>query len=188
MGLLNVKKTRCLLTVLRQLTKSLLERDFGIKLDLPDDRLCPPVSVTYPNPILRLLGDWVSRFPTGSSLPSPSCDNIILTWVKGSIMFYGFKICSTLPATATLIAIMPSGRSLGSTCKVHIPWIGWMFGLRLIFQEELEQAASTLCLVVPRGQSGDLPSLVGTIPCDIKILLNFYYWKHRYRWEEFGLC
>ncbi|OJJ47054.1 hypothetical protein ASPZODRAFT_115977 [Penicilliopsis zonata CBS 506.65] len=27
----------------RQLTKSLLERDFGIKVDLPDDRLCPPV-------------------------------------------------------------------------------------------------------------------------------------------------
>ncbi|CAD6576060.1 MAG: hypothetical protein ASARMPRED_007590 [Alectoria sarmentosa] len=27
----------------QQLTKSLLERDFAIKLDLPDDRLCPPV-------------------------------------------------------------------------------------------------------------------------------------------------
>ena len=30
----------------RQLTKSLLKRDFGIKLDLPDDRLCPPVCTT----------------------------------------------------------------------------------------------------------------------------------------------
>ncbi|KAL1964388.1 hypothetical protein VTN77DRAFT_6946 [Rasamsonia byssochlamydoides] len=27
----------------RQLTKSLLARDFGLKVDLPDDRLCPPV-------------------------------------------------------------------------------------------------------------------------------------------------
>lgn len=26
-----------------QLTKSLLEADFGLVLDLPDDRLCPPV-------------------------------------------------------------------------------------------------------------------------------------------------
>jgi len=27
-----------------QLTKSLLKLDFGLKLELPDDRLCPPVS------------------------------------------------------------------------------------------------------------------------------------------------
>ena len=28
----------------RQLTKSLLKRDFGLQIELPDDRLCPPVS------------------------------------------------------------------------------------------------------------------------------------------------
>jgi 23S rRNA A1618 N6-methylase RlmF len=28
----------------RQLTKALLKRDFELEIDLPDDRLCPPVS------------------------------------------------------------------------------------------------------------------------------------------------
>lgn len=48
----------------RQLTKSLLKRDFGLKLELPDDRLCPPVC--------DILGTWLretkvlcSRSPTG---------------------------------------------------------------------------------------------------------------------------
>jgi 23S rRNA A1618 N6-methylase RlmF len=35
------------LTVIRQLTKSVLKRDFDLKLELPDDRLCPPVPVRY---------------------------------------------------------------------------------------------------------------------------------------------
>jgi 23S rRNA A1618 N6-methylase RlmF len=28
-----------------QLTKTLLKLDFGLQLELPDDRLCPPVSI-----------------------------------------------------------------------------------------------------------------------------------------------
>ena len=31
----------------RQLTKSVLKRDFNLELELPDDRLCPPVPVRY---------------------------------------------------------------------------------------------------------------------------------------------
>lgn len=29
----------------KQLTKTLLQVDFGLKIDLPDNRLCPPVSL-----------------------------------------------------------------------------------------------------------------------------------------------
>jgi 23S rRNA (adenine1618-N6)-methyltransferase len=36
-----------ILTTIRQLTKSVLKRDFDLKLELPDDRLCPPVPVRY---------------------------------------------------------------------------------------------------------------------------------------------
>jgi hypothetical protein len=31
----------------RQLTISLLEHDFGLKVELPNDRLCPPVSTYF---------------------------------------------------------------------------------------------------------------------------------------------
>lgn len=47
MRLLDVEGSRGLLRFPRQLTKSLLERDFGTKLDLPDDRLCPPIPNRY---------------------------------------------------------------------------------------------------------------------------------------------
>lgn len=34
-----------ILLLLRRLTEALLQRDFGISLDLPENRLCPPVSL-----------------------------------------------------------------------------------------------------------------------------------------------
>jgi 23S rRNA (adenine1618-N6)-methyltransferase len=30
-----------------QLTKTLLKQDFGLQVDLPNDRLCPPVSFIF---------------------------------------------------------------------------------------------------------------------------------------------
>jgi len=33
-----------------QLTKTLLKLDFGLKIELPNDRLCPPVSKHRPQP------------------------------------------------------------------------------------------------------------------------------------------
>lgn len=38
----------------QQLTKSILKRDFGLKIELPSDRLCPPVGCDRASPYLHL--------------------------------------------------------------------------------------------------------------------------------------
>jgi len=57
--------------VIRQLTKSVLKRDFDLKLELPDDRLCPPVPVRYN--YVRWLQDLMD---STSDSEDPSKDNI----------------------------------------------------------------------------------------------------------------
>jgi len=57
--------------MIRQLTKSVLKRDFDLKLELPDDRLCPPVPVRYN--YVRWLQDLMD---STSDSEDPSKDNI----------------------------------------------------------------------------------------------------------------
>lgn len=57
----------------RQLTKSLLKRDFGIELNLPDDRLCPPVCA------MSNTSEWVYYCWGKSKVPN-RCSNSRLVW------------------------------------------------------------------------------------------------------------
>jgi 23S rRNA (adenine1618-N6)-methyltransferase len=59
-----------------QLTKTLLEADFGLRLGLPDDRLCPPVC------IVRLSDGGVCLVPLATNTSQvPNRHNYIL-WLK----------------------------------------------------------------------------------------------------------
>lgn len=53
-----------------QLTKTLLKLDFGIKIDLPDDRLCPPVctgAFCFLESGKPMLTTHATRSPTGTT-------------------------------------------------------------------------------------------------------------------------
>lgn len=66
-----------------QLTKTLLKLDFDIKIELPDDRLCPPVSTDVVVACL-FIANGESRSQTGT------------------ITFYGSKTCSIQARTMNL--------------------------------------------------------------------------------------
>ncbi|KAF2837234.1 hypothetical protein M501DRAFT_1032970 [Patellaria atrata CBS 101060] len=83
-------------TALQQLTKSLLKRDFDIKLELPDDRLCPPVPVRY-NYVrwVQTLLDTTSDSYTDEYNPSRQVIGIDIG--VGASCIYPLLACSTRP-------------------------------------------------------------------------------------------
>ncbi|EED15582.1 DUF890 domain protein [Talaromyces stipitatus ATCC 10500] len=80
----------------RQLTKSLLERDFKLAVDLPDDRLCPPIPNRF-NYILWLqdLIDTSSR--TGTDQYDPNREVLGLDIGTGCCAIYPLLGCSSRP-------------------------------------------------------------------------------------------
>ncbi|KAI7662677.1 siroheme synthase middle domains-like protein, partial [Hortaea werneckii] len=82
--------------VVKQLTNSLLKHDFGLKLQLPDDRLCPPVPVrwNYIRWIQELL-DTTSE--TYSDRYDPEREVKGLDIGVGASCIYGLLACKTRP-------------------------------------------------------------------------------------------
>ncbi|KAH0293948.1 hypothetical protein M436DRAFT_71468 [Aureobasidium namibiae CBS 147.97] len=79
---------------LQQLTKSVLKRDFDLKLELPDDRLCPPVPVRYN--YVRWLQDLMD---STSDSEDPAIDNITgLDIGIGASCIYSLLACSSRPS------------------------------------------------------------------------------------------
>lgn len=77
------------------MTKSLLKRDFGIEIELPDDRLCPPVCgmsfgwVTFTEGALRCqTGAPAPRFDGGRLLLTEECKKIELYFLDSGFTGY----------------------------------------------------------------------------------------------------
>ncbi|KAF2402047.1 hypothetical protein EJ06DRAFT_474753 [Trichodelitschia bisporula] len=78
------------------LTKSLLKRDFGLQIELPSDRLCPPVPQrwAYIQWISRLLDSTTPTFPTPANPNRPITGIDIGT---GASAIYPLLACATHP-------------------------------------------------------------------------------------------
>ncbi|EXJ54089.1 hypothetical protein A1O7_09426 [Cladophialophora yegresii CBS 114405] len=81
----------------RQLTKCLLHRDFNLAIDLPDDRLCPPVPnrFNYTLFIQRLLDDTSPDFHQGYD---PERQVLGLDIGTGSSAIYPLLACAQRPS------------------------------------------------------------------------------------------
>ncbi|KAI4719585.1 hypothetical protein E4T48_04219 [Aureobasidium sp. EXF-10727] len=81
---------------LQQLTKSILKRDFNLELDLPDDRLCPPVPVRYN--YIRWLQELMDT-TCDVDIEDPSKQNITgLDIGIGASCIYSLLACSSRPS------------------------------------------------------------------------------------------
>ncbi|KAK0513586.1 hypothetical protein JMJ35_003950 [Cladonia borealis] len=80
----------------QQLTKSLLERDFGLKLELPNDRLCPPVPNRF-NYILWIQDLLDTTSDSYTDQYDPEREVIGLDIGTGSSCIYPLLGCSQRP-------------------------------------------------------------------------------------------
>ncbi|THX36667.1 hypothetical protein D6C98_03190 [Aureobasidium pullulans] len=78
---------------LQQLTKSVLKRDFNLELELPDDRLCPPVPVRYN--YVRWLQELLDSTDDSEDLEKK--DIIGLDIGIGASCIYSLLACSLRP-------------------------------------------------------------------------------------------
>lgn len=89
----------------RALTKCLLRRDFGLDIDIPADRLCPPVPnrLNYLLWIEDLVAETFPRYAVSSSSPSPedeaTGDAVVgIDIGTGSTAIYPLLACSRNPS------------------------------------------------------------------------------------------
>lgn len=107
----------------RQLTKSLLKRDFGLEIELPDDRLCPPVCGMSLGWGIFAEGDL--RCQIGASAPR-------FWWWKtfvdrrmqqGWVIFSGFRIYWIPRWMTSQTSIIRIGRYWDLICMLAEVWI-----------------------------------------------------------------
>jgi len=80
----------------RQLTKTLLKLDFGLKLDLPDDRLCPPVPVRWN--YIRWIQDLLATTNDSyTDLHDPHREVLGLDIGVGASCIYSLLACASAP-------------------------------------------------------------------------------------------
>ncbi|CAK7198364.1 hypothetical protein SEUCBS139899_001025 [Sporothrix eucalyptigena] len=75
---------------IRQLTKTLLRRDFGLTVELPSDRLCPPV----PNRLAYVV--WVTELVSSTSAGASSVVGLDIG--TGASCIYPFLACTVNPS------------------------------------------------------------------------------------------
>jgi 23S rRNA (adenine1618-N6)-methyltransferase len=123
----------------KQLTKTLLKKDFGLKIELPDDRLCPPVCPSIPFPAVGLpeVDLLTSIFPF---LKVPNRLNYLL-WIQSLLDTSSMSYSDTYDSERQVL-----GLDIGTGASCIYPLLGcaqrpkWRFGATDIDQKSLQFA------------------------------------------------